>query len=276
MILAVGFFDGVHLGHQEILRGADAALTFRNHPLSVLAPELAPRLLMRPEDRFAAIRNCGVAEVVALDFTPELAALSPAAFLDRLSTLVPLEALSVRCGANWHFGAGGTGDAAFLRSRGIGVTVVPFAEYRGERISSTRIRSALESGDVTAANAMLGRAFAVSGTVFRGKGEGSNLGFPTVNLRPANLALKLPFGVYAVRVGDATGVANYGLAPTMGPRAWTEPTLEIHFPDGAPDGLAAESVLSVSLLRFVRPERTFASAAELQRQIAEDVKSCRA
>ena len=123
--LAVGFFDGVHLGHQSILKGADAALTFRSHPLSVLAPERAPRLIMTCEERVAAIKACGVGEVTVLDFTPELAAMPAEEFansvLKRSGDRFPV----LRCGANWRFGKGGTGDAAFLRLRGIDVEVDP-------------------------------------------------------------------------------------------------------------------------------------------------------
>ena len=151
--LAVGFFDGVHLGHQEILRGASAALTFRNHPLTVLAPEKAPRLIMTPEERVAAIKSCGVGEVTVLDFTRTLAEMSAEefanSFLKRSGDCFP----ALRCGANWRFGKGGLGDAAFLRSRGYDVAVVPYAEYKGEPISSSRIRRCLENGAIEDANA---------------------------------------------------------------------------------------------------------------------------
>ncbi|MBO7683262.1 MAG: bifunctional riboflavin kinase/FAD synthetase, partial [Kiritimatiellae bacterium] len=124
-VLAVGFFDGVHLGHQAILRGAGAALTFRSHPLSVLAPGRAPKLIMGLEERLAAIGECGVKDVVALDFTPELADMEPADFLRLAAERHPFA--SLRCGANWRFGRGGAGDAAWLRARGVPVEVAPFA-----------------------------------------------------------------------------------------------------------------------------------------------------
>ena len=171
--LAVGFFDGVHLGHQAILKGADAALTFRNHPLTVLAPEKAPRLIMSVEERVAAIKACGVKNVIVLDFTPELAELSPEAFVARyLSSSASHLPSSVRCGANWRFGKDGAGDAEFLRKLGFEVDVVPFAEYTGKEIPSSRIRAALERGEIEDANAMLGRRFQVSGFRFQGKGLG--------------------------------------------------------------------------------------------------------
>ena len=270
--LAVGFFDGVHLGHREILRGASAALTFRNHPLTVLAPEKAPRLIMTCEERVAAIKACGVGEVTVLDFTPELANL-PAekfanSFLKRSGDRFPV----LRCGANWRFGKNGTGDAAFLRSCGIDVEVVPYAEYKGGPISSSRIRQCLENGEIEDANAMLGRKFQVSGFRFQGKGLGETIGYPTINLRLETLDLKLPLGVYEVEVEGVKGIANYGFAPTMGDKAWKVPVLEIHLPgEGTEDvRLETENGVSVELVRYIRPERKFDSIDDLKRQIAAD------
>ena len=263
--VAVGFFDGVHIGHQAILKSAEAALTFRNHPLAVLSPERAPRLLMDVEERLAAIRACSVSEVVALDFTPEFARLSPEGFLAMAG--ISKEA-KIRCGANWRFGCGGTADASWLRAHGYLVEVVPAVEYRGEAVSSTRIRAALERGEVVDACEMLGRPFEVHGKVFAGKGEGSRLGYPTMNVNPSSLKIRLPLGVYAAEVGGVLAVANYGLAPTFGKRAWKEPVVEVHFLRQAPDmqGGFAE----VKLLRFLRPERKFDSLDELKAQIARD------
>ena len=309
--LAVGFFDGVHLGHQAILKGADAALTFRSHPLEVLSPERAPVLLMTVEERVAAMRACGVDEVTVLDFTPELARMTAEAFVGKLAEAALngqdarspsngrtgavngqdarsprgdrsgavngqdarspvntlLEGVVVRCGDNWRFGAGGRGDANFLRTCGIGVEVVPYAVYAGEAISSSRIRRALAEGEVAAAAAMLGRRYEVSGAVVVGKGLGGRLGFPTLNVRPGR-PLPLKTGVYAVEVGGAKGVANFGLAPTLGERAWPEPVLEVHLLD-AIEGCRQPSV-AVAFTDFIRAERRFDSLEALRRQIAAD------
>lgn len=238
MTIAVGFFDGVHRGHRRILEGADKALTFFNHPLDVLAPERAPRRLMTYEQRVGAIMALGVREVITLHFTPELASLSPEEFARRYFT-----GMTVRCGDNWRFGRRGEGSAEWLRSHGYAVEVVPAAEHGGRIISSTRIREAVAAGEIACAEAMLGHPLAVVGVPFAGKGEGARLGYPTINLR---------LGVYAAELGGERAVANFGHAPTFGERSWQDPVLEVH------------------LLKFLRPERKFASAEELRRQIAED------
>ena len=275
MRLAIGFFDGVHLGHQRILAEADAALTFREHPLSVLAPDKAPPLLMTPAERLATIAAIlnGPNRVKALPFTRELAAESADAFAARLRRDYP-DLETILCGPNWRFGAGGAGDADFLRAHGFAVEVVPLEERDGAPVSSTRIRAALQAGDLSAANAMLGRPFAVAGEVVPGKGEGHKLGFPTINVRPANpcLACLLPFGVYVADTDWGCAVANWGQAPTMGEQAWPAPVLEVHVIRPL-DPLDSLTSLTVSLVRFLRPERRFASVEELREQIATDVFS---
>ena len=275
MNLAVGFFDGVHLGHRRILAQADAALTFLNHPATVFAPERVPPLLMTTAERLAAIgaalaKQVPVAEPVrALPFTSELAALSPDAFAARLRAAYP-DLDIIFCGPNWTYGANGAGNADTLRAAGFRVETVPFVVLDGAPVSSTRIRAALALGRLAEANALLGRPYAVVGTTFSGKGVGRTLGRPTINLRLPEGLVQLPLGVYAVGTPLGPGVANYGRAPTLGARAWPEPVLEIHLPD-APESFAVPTALSVSFTRFIRPERTFASLAELQAQIARDV-----
>ena len=267
MNLAVGFFDGVHVGHQRILAHADAALTFTNHPATVFAPDRAPRLLMTTEERLAAISVQGVRRVIARDFTPALAAQPPQAFADSLHRDFP-DLGEVFRGPNWTFGAGGAGTADLLRALGFQVTVVPFATWRGEPVSSTRIRSALGEGDVAAAAAMLGRPYSASGRVVDGKGEGRELGFPTLNIVPSLGGLPLVRGVYAVETALGRGVANWGVVPTMGDCAWPEPVLEVHLL--TPPTTPPPASLRVAFTAFIRPERTFASRTDLQEQIARD------
>ena len=266
-VLAVGFFDGVHLGHQAILRGADAALTFRSHPLSVVAPDRAPRLIMSPDERVAAIRECGVREVVVLDFSWEIASMTPEDFLHMAHERTGFS--SVRCGANWRFGRGGAGNPEWLRKRGESVEVVPYAEFRGAPVSSSRIRECLRKGEVGDAALMLGRAISIPVMRFHGKGIGVKLGFPTVNFEiGAPIAELLPLGVYKVECGNVIGIANFGVAPTMGDSAGPKPVVEVYFPGG--DVPPKRNGEAVSLLRFIRPERRFESAVALKAQIARD------
>lgn len=279
--VAVGFFDGVHVAHRELLSQAAAAFTFRNHPLTVLAPDRAPPLILSAADRLARLRGCGLDEVVAVDFTRELADIAPEEFAASLLVLAakftPVGAPRVLCGPNWRFGRGGVGDAALLRRLGAEVVEVPFVEFRGEAISSTRIREAIERGEMEDAAAMLGRPFGVAGEVFPGKGEGRRLGFPTVNVRPdaasgAERRVTPPRGVYAVDFGSARAVANYGVAPTWGGAAWKEPVWELHVVDSAVAMPGPGERVFFALRRFIRPEREFASAEELCEQIEKDCK----
>jgi riboflavin kinase/FMN adenylyltransferase len=155
---------------------------------------------------------------------------------------------------------------------------VPLEERDGAPVSSTRIRAALQAGDLPAANAMLGRPFAVAGEVVSGKGEGRKLGFPTINVRPANpcLARLLPFGVYVADTEWGRAVANWGQAPTMGEQAWPAPVLEVHVVgrgEGEKVGRGEGEKVEISLRRFLRPERRFDSVEALREQIKTDVFS---
>jgi len=295
MKLAVGFFDGVHLGHRRILGGADAALTFRNHPSTILSPGSVPPLLMSLPERLEAIASAlrpdsqgSDPRVRALEFTEETKGLTPQGFIDFLKREYPdLEV--IRCGPNWRFGAKGAGNAEFARRCGLMVEEVPFVMHNGEAVSSTRIRRALGEGDVADAAAMLGRPWRLSGEVFAGKGEGRKIGFPTLNVRPlqgsdptqaqgsdptqgGQGSVPLRRGVYAVETELGPGVANWGQAPTMGDEAWKECVLEVHLleKDGA---FEPPKMLAVEFLRFIRHERRFSSTAELARQIAMDLEN---
>ena len=266
--LAVGFFDGVHLGHRRILAGADAVLTFRNHPASVLSPSVRVALLMDADERLRLLATEGTKTpraVRALEFTPQFAAQPPERFAEFLRKEYP-NLGRIHCGGNWRFGLGGAGTPDSLRALGFDVKVCRYAKYRDERISSTRIRAALAEGALRDANAMLGRPFAAEGDVVRGKGVGRTLGFPTLNL-PVELALRP--GAYAVKTPLGGGVANYGVAPTARGRAWKKPVLEVHLLPGAKD-CAEVSRLRVEFVKFIRSEREFPSLAALRAQIAED------
>ena len=268
MNLAVGFFDGVHRGHQRILRHADAVLTFRNHPLSLLAPDKAPQLIMSAHDRLSTLAEGGRV-VKALAFTQTLAALPPEKFVDRLRRMFP-EIDTVYCGPNWRFGRGGSGGPDTLRSAGLKVRVAKYAMFGGKPVSSTRIRQALASGHLADASAMLGRPYSASGTPSKGKGVGRGIGFPTINFQ---LDLPLKPGVYAVDTPFGRGVANWGQAPTFGERAWPHPVLEVHLLAAPP---THPHQMEIVFLKFLRPERKFRSPRALAAQIAKDSVAAKA
>lgn len=263
--LAIGFFDGVHKGHQAILRQAETVMTFRNHPLSTIAPEKTPEFIMTPEARLGRLAASGK-KLVVLDFDAKLAAMTPEEFTERY--LRPLGVKRVYAGENWRFGKGGKGDIGWLKQAGYAAETVPYETYQGEKISSTRIRQALRQGDMQGAAKMLGRVWRFSGRVAKGKGEGRKLGFPTVNLRPDEGLVKVPHGVYEVRMGGARGVANYGVAPTFGEQAWDGAVCEVHLLE---PGAEIQDRCEVEMVRFIRPERKFDSTEALKAQIRRDV-----
>jgi len=266
--VAVGFFDGIHLGHRAVLDCVDSVLTFRNHPLTLLAPEKAPRLIMSAEKRVDTLHALGIQEVTMLDFTAEIAALSPIDFARQF-----LEGTVVHCGENWRFGRQGLGNAEWLRQHGYEVITTPYAVFEGQAVSSSRIRQALARGKMEDVRSMLGRPYALEGLVTRGKGIGAKLGFPTVNITVTldTNCLYPPYGVYTVEYGEKRAIANFGLAPTMGERAWKTPVLEVHFIDGVMPSIHEGSHQSIILQHFIRPERDFASFEALKRQIADDI-----
>ena len=269
--IAIGFFDGVHLGHRRILTDARVAITFREHPLSLLAPDRAPRLIMPFREREAMIRSCGVERVVALDFTREFADTEPEDFARMFLT-----EKRIYCGGNWRFGKGNRGTPALLESLGYEVKVMPFAAFKGERISSSRIRSAIECAAMEDARAMLGRPWRVAGRIESGKGLGREIGFPTINLAIDELRLNLPSGVYVVEANGVRGVANWGVAPTMREHAWKCNTLEVHLLSEPTEAVAeAGDIMDVDFLRFIRPETTFPDIAALKAQIASDAAAAR-
>lgn len=277
MNLAIGFFDGVHLGHQRILEGADSVFTFENHPATVLSPAHVPPLLMDLDERVRCLKAIGVRKgsernVHAVQFTREFASLSPAGFAEYLRGRFP-DIDRIHCGANWRFGLNGAGTPDELRRHGFDVKVADCATYRGERISSTRIRRVLSEGILDDANAMLGRPFSVCGRIAGGKGVAKTLGAATLNVM---VSAPLKPGVYAVRTDIGPGLANYGIAPTMGDKAWTSPVLEVHLFDGSQlSDMGDPDMLRVEFISFLRPERTFPSIGALRDQIAADVASAR-
>ena len=285
--VAIGTFDGVHRGHQALLRGAVAAaraqgglavaLTFDPHPLAVLAPDRQPPLLGTLEDRLALFRWLGVDRALVARFDPQLAAVEARQFA-RQVLAGRLQARTVFVGYNFRFGRGGLGTPADLErwgaEWGFWTHTVPPVRVDGQVLSSSWIRRLLEAGDVAGAAAALGRLYSVAGTVTRGEGRGAGLGFPTANLDLA-AGLALPAGgVYAVWVAWQgrlwPGVANLGRRPTFG---GGELRLEVHVL-GLDEDLYGRP-LRVGFARRLREERRFAGPAELVAQIRRDVAAAR-
>ena len=279
---AMGFFDGVHRGHRRVIESADTpgalrgVLTFAQHPLAVLAPQRQPKLITPDSgQKRALLAELGVQVLLELPFTPELAATGPREFLDALRGVCRMAGISV--GRNWHFGKGGVGNAAFVEAyaaeHGLRACVQDMAELQGERICSSRIRELLQEGNLPLAQEMLGHAFSIHGTVEPGQKLARKLGFPTANMQIHPAAVLPPFGVYEVAASvEGTvvrGIANLGLRPTID-EAQKVLRLETHLLGWQGDLYGRP--LQVELLRFLRPERKFASVAGLQAQIAADMQ----
>ncbi len=289
ILLAAGFFDGLHLGHRRVLDHALACarrvdgevwvLSFDIHPLKVLKPERAPLLLTSTEHKLALMRQVGIDGCVLLPFSRALAATSAEAFVQRLLDGAPtLRAVVV--GENWRFGAGAKGTPALLAGRAVGagvaVTTIPPYLHAGEVVSSSRIRHLVTSGDLASAAAMLGRPFSVLGTVVHGRAIGRTMGYPSANIDPHNEALP-PLGVYAVqaRVGDRfhAGALNFGTRPTFEKDAAVPPLLELHLLDFS--GCLYAQDIEAFFIERLRDEWYFATIAELKAQIDDDVARTR-
>ena len=282
--LAIGMFDGVHLGHQAVIEsavhsarrcgGLAGVLTLWPHPSRLFTPAKPVRMLMSPETKFRVLLRLGVDAVIEQPFTPAFAAITAEEFLPHLQQRLP-QLAGVYVGENWRFGAGRKGDVKLLLAEAgkhsVTVVSVPRIHCNGEPISSTRIRDCLEAGKVEEANLLLGYSYFAEGVVTPGRRLGRTLGFPTLNV-PWRPELQPRHGVYAVRIsGDFAaaglpGVANYGLRPTIA--AGGEPLLEVHVL--APCPFVPGSRVTVEWLKFLRPEQKFGGVEELRAQIARD------
>jgi len=299
VFLAAGFFDGVHKGHQLVLsstveRAREVAgqawvLTFDRHPLAVLAPSKCPPLLCTLEDRLHLLEKTGVDGVLVLEFTRQLAVQEPETFVrwlcgkprgEEVDSAKPSSSAKlseIRCGDNWRFGRRAAGTPELLAQcgnlYGFRVVIVPYAEYQGLEISSTRIRYAVREGRLDDAAAMLGRPYSVRDVVVRGRGVGQSLCVATANVQPRTEVLP-PNGVYAVRVivDDETynGVSNLGVHPTFADVKPERAVLETHLLDFSGDLYGR--TIEVCFLARLRDECVFDSPEALTRQIAEDVR----
>ena len=287
--LAIGMFDGVHLGHQQVLRQAiedshqhealSVAVTFDRHPTSVIAPDRAPALLQTRAQRLRAIESLGIDAALVIEFDEAFCRKPGAEFVREL--VDGFGAIHSICvGANFTFGHRRDGDAKLLRTLGqaLGFHVHGLAAVSldGQAVSSTRIRAAVRDGRLDDAGQMLGRTFAIEGTIIEGDRRGRELGFPTANLDTDGLVLP-PNGVYAahVRLGQEEAhraVLNIGLRPTL---AKPEPTLQVeaHLLDF--DGELYGQVMEIEFVEQLRDEQRFDSTDELATQISRDIEHAR-
>jgi riboflavin kinase/FMN adenylyltransferase len=288
--LTIGNFDGLHAGHRHILARVreiaeeqqlkPSLLSFNPHPMKVVAPERAPRLMTLPDERGELVREQGIQQVVILPFTAEVARLSPEEFVEKV-LVKSLGARAVIVGENFGFGHKRAGDTRLLASLGkrfgFAVEVLPAVSWRRVRVSSSEIRRLVENGAVARAARLLRRPYALQGKVVHGHGVGSKKTVPTLNLAPTSEVLPKR-GVYATRTTDpASGrhwesVTNIGHRPTFG--GDDQLSIETFLLDTPPPGPPAR--IQVEFLWRLRDERKFENPEALKAQILKDVAHARA
>jgi riboflavin kinase/FMN adenylyltransferase len=281
--LAIGVFDGVHLGHQAVVKslaGRIDALTFEPHPLAVIAPDRVPARLTTLEQKVAYMRAQGTVTVVAVKFDEALRNLSPAQFVDEIARVFP-DLREVAIGEGWSFGKNRSGNAdrlaALADKHGFGVKAIAPVLLDGAPVSSTRIREAIGQRNFELAARMLGRAYAVTGKVIRGDQRGRTIGFPTANLAGVEQLLP-PRGVYACRARIAAHLTRYQAVMNLGARpTFTSngtDALEVHLLDFDAD-LYGQKIW-VSDFHWLRNEQAFPGMEALKAQIEEDAARARA
>lgn len=269
--VAIGSFDGVHVGHRAVIGDADTVLTFEPHPLSVIHPEAAPKLIMPFEVKRDVIEGLGVSELVVIPFDREFSTIPPEDFCNRI-LVERLNAQRVSVGENFRFGAKAKGTPEMLAAHDeFETNVVPLVEARGETVSSTRIRALVAAGDVETAAVCLGAPFILEGEVVSGDKRGRTLGFPTANVVPDDRYVYPGHGVYAAFANGRPAAVNVGVRPTFesGRGVLVETYIIDHDEDlyGRP--------LRIAFVKRLRGEKRFASTDELIAQMQRDVTEAR-
>ncbi len=269
--VAIGTFDGVHIGHRAVIDGADTVLTFDPHPLEVLHPAAMPKLINSFAVKRDVIGGLGVAELVVIPFDGEFALRSAESFVEDI-LIDGLSAERVSVGENFRFGARAKGDPAMLAAQPEFETrVVPLVEVDGETVSSTRIRALVAAGDVEAAGRCLGAPFMLEGEVISGDRRGRELGFPTANLVPDDRLVTPGHGVYAAFANGHPAAVNIGVRPTF--ESGRGVLIESYLIDHEED-LYGQN-LRVAFVARLRGEKRFASAEDLVAQMRLDVEEAR-
>jgi riboflavin kinase / FMN adenylyltransferase len=279
--LAVGTFDGVHLGHRRVIESALAwgrandalacVVSFDPHPLEVLQPDDPPQLLTTPDIKAELIEGLSVDELLLIPFTREFSQLEAEDFCDGV-LVERLKARYVSVGENFRFGYGARGDAALLESRPqFDTAVVPLVQHEGHPVSSSRIRKLLMTGDVSTAAELLGAPFQLPGTVVKGDERGRSLGVPTANLKPPDNVVIPSAGIYAGLALDGPAAISIGVRPTFEDEG--DLLVEAHLLDF--DGDLYGEELRVVFVERLRDELRFDSADDLVQQMRRDLERVR-
>jgi riboflavin kinase/FMN adenylyltransferase len=269
--VAVGEFDGVHLGHREVIRGNDTVVTFEPHPLQVVRPEAAPKLLTSLDQKAELIEALGVEELVVIPFDERFAAQTPQEFIHHV-LVERLGAERVSVGENFRFGHRAAGDPGMLQADGRFETqVVPLVEVDGEVVSSSHIRGLVLAGEVELAARFLGAPFELRGEVVEGDRRGRTLGFPTANIVPDESLVCPGHGVYAARADGSCAAVSVGVRPTFG--TGRAVIVEAYLIDRDVDLYGR--LLDVKFVQRLRGEQRFDSAEALVKQMQRDVERTR-
>ncbi len=269
--VAIGVFDGVHVGHRQVIDRADTVLTFDPHPLRVIHPEAAPKLIMPFEIKRDVIEGLAVEELVIIPFDEEFSKIEAQEFCRRV-LVETLDAKQVSVGENFRFGAKAQGGPAMLGARTeFSTRVVPLVEVDGETVSSSRVRALVAAGEVDAAMRCLGAPFLLEGEVVEGDRRGRELGFPTANIVPDDELVSPGHGVYAAFANGLPAAVNVGVRPTFetGRGLLVEAYLIDHEAD------LYGRILRVAFIARLRGEKRFPSVEDLVAQMHRDVEEAR-
>jgi riboflavin kinase/FMN adenylyltransferase len=269
--VAVGTFDGVHLGHREVIAGSDTVLSFDPHPVSVVAPQHTPKLLTTAARKAELIASLGVGELVVIPFDAAFAQRTADEFVDQV-LVGALGASKVAIGENFRFGHKAQGDPRLLEAdERFATTVHPLLEVDGEIVSSSHIRGLVLAGDLREANRLLGSTFQLCGEVVHGDERGRELGFPTANIVPDDELVCPGHGVYACLADGRPAAVSIGVRPTF--KTGRGELIEAYLLDF--DGDLYGQTLCLEFVERLRGERRFESAAGLVEQMHRDVARTR-